>query len=105
MDAETYEQYELEKEVIDDAWKYLKEGMACKMLLFNNNPIGLTPPNHVVLQITYAEPGVRGNTATNLTKPATVDTGAEIIVPNFVEQGEFIRVDTRTGDYIERVKE
>ena len=105
MEVKTYEQYELEKETLDDAWKYLKEGMACKMLLFNNNPIGMTPPNHVVLQITYTEPGVRGNTATNLTKPATVDTGAEIIVPNFVEMGEFIRVDTRTGDYIERVKE
>jgi len=105
MEVNTYEQYELDKDVMDDAWKYLKEGMPCKMLLFNNAPIGMTPPNHVVLKITYTEPGVRGNTATNLTKSATVDTGAEIIVPNFVEQGESIRVDTRTGEYIERVKE
>jgi len=105
MEVNTYEQYELDKDVMDDAWKYLKEGMPCKMLLFNNAPIGMTPPNHVVLKIIYTEPGVRGNTATNLTKPATVDTGAEIIVPNFVEQGESIRVDTRTGEYIERVKE
>lgn len=105
MDSKTYEQYELTQEAIDDAWKYLKSDMDCKMLLFNNQPIGLTPPNHVVLRVEYTEPGVRGNTATNVTKPAKVDTGAEIYVPNFVEIGELIRVDTRTGDYVERVKE
>ena len=105
MDNQSYEQYELSAEMVDDAWKYLKEGMVCKMMLFNNNPIGVTPPNHVVLKIVYTEPGVRGNTATNVTKPAKVDTGAEISVPNFVETGELIKVDTRTGEYIERVKE
>jgi len=105
MDKETYEQYELTRETIDDAWKYLKSDMICKMMLFNNTPIGVTPPNHVVLKVEYTEPGVRGNTATNVTKPAKVDTGAEIFVPNFVEIGELIRVDTRTGEYIERVKE
>jgi elongation factor P len=67
--------------------------------------MGITPPNHVVLTVEYTEPGVRGNTATNVTKPAKVDTGAEIFVPNFVENGDKIKVDTRTGDYIERVKE
>ena len=105
MDNSTYEQYELSAEIVDDAWKYLKEGMLCKMMLFNNNPMGVTPPNHVVLTVEYTEPGVRGNTATNVTKPATVDTGAEISVPNFVENGERIKVDTRTGEYVERVKE
>ena len=70
MDNETFEQYELTAEQVDDAWKYLKEGMICSMLLFNNNPIGVTPPNHVVLQVEYCEPGVKGNTATNVTKPA-----------------------------------
>ncbi len=105
MDTESFEQYELPADVIDDAWKYLKEGMLCKMMLYNNNPMGVTPPNHVVLTIEYTEPGVRGNTATNVTKPAKVDTGAEILVPNFVETGEMIKVDTRTGEYIERVKE
>ncbi len=105
MDNESYEQYEISAELVDDAWKYLKEGMVCKMMLYNNNPMGVTPPNHVVLEITYTEPGVRGNTATNVTKPAKVDTGAEILVPNFVETGEKIKVDTRTGEYIERVKE
>lgn len=105
MDNESYEQYELSRDLIDDAWKYLKEGMLCKMMLYNNNPMGITPPNHVVLKVEYTEPAVRGNTATNVTKPAKVDTGAEIMVPNFVENGEMIKVDTRTGDYIERVKE
>ena len=105
MNSETYEQYELSAELVDDAWKYLKEGMMCKMMLYNNNPMGITPPNHVVLEVTYTEPGVRGNTATNITKPAKVDTGAEIIVPNFVETGDRVKVDTRTGEYIERVKE
>ena len=105
MDNESYEQYELNPEQVDEAWKYLKEGMICSMMLFNNSAIGVTPPNHVVLKIDYCEPAVRGNTATNVTKPATVETGAELIVPNFVEMGEMIRVDTRTGEYIERVKE
>ncbi|MDO4569829.1 MAG: elongation factor P [Planctomycetia bacterium] len=105
MCNETYEQYELPSTTIDDAWKYLKEGMVCDVMLYNNNPIGITPPNHVVLEVTQADPAVRGNTATNVTKPCTVETGAEIIVPNFVEQGEKIRVDTRTGEYIERVKD
>ncbi|HBT76935.1 MAG TPA: elongation factor P, partial [Planctomycetaceae bacterium] len=82
MDNVSYEQYELSRDVIDDAWKYLKEGMLCKMMLYNNNPMGITPPNHVVLKVEYTEPAVRGNTATNVTKPAKVDTGAEIMVPN-----------------------
>ena len=105
MDNTTYEQYELSAELVDDTWKYLKEGMLCKMMLYNNNPMGITPPNHVVLLVEYTEPGIRGNTATNVTKPAKVDTGAEILVPNFVENGDKIKVDTRTGEYIERVKE
>jgi len=105
MHTETFEQYELGPQQVDEAWKYLKEGMTCSMLLFNNNAIAVTPPNHVVLKIEYCEPAVRGNTATNVTKPAKVETGAELVVPNFVETGELIKVDTRTGEYIERVKE
>ncbi|MDO4574860.1 MAG: elongation factor P [Planctomycetia bacterium] len=105
MCNETYEQYELTAEVVDDAWKYLKEGMVCDIMLYNNNPIGITPPNHVVLEVMQADPAVRGNTATNVVKPCTVETGAEILVPNFIEAGEKIRIDTRTGEYIERVKE
>ena len=105
MDNENYEQYEVNPDAVDDAWKYLKEGMVCQVTLYNNNPIVIAPPNHVVLKVEYAEPAVRGNTATNLTKPVKMETGAEFIVPAFVEQGEMIRIDTRTGEYIERVRE
>jgi elongation factor P len=105
MDNQSYEQYELGKEQVNDAWKYLKEGMVCSMLLFNNNPIGVTPPNHVVLKVEYCEPGVKGNTATNVTKPCQVETGAEFDCPAFVEMGDLVKIDTRTGQYIERVKE
>ncbi len=104
MDKANYEQYELTKEQVDDAWKYLKEGMDCQMMLYNNNPISVSPPNHVVLQIEYCEPAVRGNTATNLTKPCKLESGAEILCPAFVEIGDFIKVDTRTGEYLERAK-
>lgn len=105
MDNASYEQYELTKDQVDEAWKYLKDGMICSMVLFNDSPISVTPPNHVVLKIEYCEPAVRGNTATNLTKPVKVETGAEFLCPAFVEMGESIRLDTRTGEYIERVKE
>ena len=105
MDQESYEQYELSKEKVDEGWKYLKEGMVCTMTLFNNNPIAVEPPFHVVLKVEYAEPTVRGNTATGLSKVVKVETGAEVSVPSFIEQGETIKVDTRTGEYIERVKE
>ena len=105
MDNESYEQYELNDAQVSDAWKYLKEGMSCQMMLYDNNPVSVTPPNHVVLRIEYCEPSVKGNTATNVTKPVKVETGAEIMCPSFVEQGTLIRVDTRTGEYIERAKE
>jgi len=105
MHNETYEQYELSADQVDDAWRFLKEGMNCGMLLFNGNPIGMTPPNHVVLEVTYCEPGAKGNTATNVTKPAKVETDAEFDVPAFVEMGDKIRIDTRTGEYVERVRD
>ncbi len=105
MCNETFEQYELSAEQVDETWKYLKEGTVCSMLLFNNRPIGVTPPNHVVLKVEYCEPGVRGNTATNVTKPVKVETGAEFACPAFVEIGDLIRIDTRTGEYVERVKQ
>ena len=104
MDNTSYEQYELTKDQVDDAWKYLKEGMICSMVLFNDNPITVSPPNHVVLKVEYAEPAMKGNTATNLTKPVKMETGAEIIVPAFVDIGDMIKVDTRTGEYLERAK-
>lgn len=105
MENETYEQYELGAEIVEDNWKYLKEATVCSILLYNGNPIGITPPNHVVLRVEYCEPGARGNTATNVTKPCKVETGAEFPCPAFINMGELIKIDTRTGEYIERVKE
>ena len=103
MDNKTYEQYELSVEQVEDNWKYLKEGLPCSMLLYNNNPIAMTPPNHVELLVTQCEPGAKGDTATNVTKPAIVETGGEFAVPIFIKEGNVIKIDTRTGGYIERV--
>lgn len=103
MDVNSYEQYELSAEQVDDAWKYLKDGMGCSMMLFNGLPITMSPPNHVELRVEYCEPGVKGDTATNVTKPVKVETGAEFICPAFINIGNVIKIDTRTGDYIERV--
>lgn len=103
MDNSTYEQYELSDEQVDDMWKYLKEGLGCSIVLYNRNPITLTPPNHVELVVTQTEPGAKGDTATNVTKPATVETGAEFNVPGFIKEGNVIKIDTRTGAYVERV--
>ena len=105
MNTENYEQYELTTEQVGDDWRFLKDSTLCQMVLYENNPITITPPNHIVLKVEYCEPGAKGNTATNVTKPVKVETGAEIQCPAFVEIGELIRVDTRTGEYIERVKE
>lgn len=105
MDNTSFEQYEQPLVTVAEAAKWIKEGTPCSMILFNNRPITVEAPNHMVLKIEYCEPAVRGNTATNLTKPVKLETGAEILCPAFVEIGELIRVDTRTGEYIERVKE
>jgi elongation factor P len=102
MNSADYEQYELAAEQVGDAWKFLKDGLECTLMTYNNNPIAVTPPNHVVLRVDYAEPTAKGNTATNVQKPVTVETGAEIQAPPFVNIGDYLRVDTRTGEYIER---
>lgn len=104
MDNKSYEQYELSAEQVDDNWKYIKEGMVCSTVLYNGNPITITPPNHVELTVEYCEPGAKGNTATNVTKPVKVETGAEVQAPAFIEMGNVIKIDTRTGQYVERVK-
>jgi elongation factor P len=104
MDNKSYEQYELSADQVDDAWKYLKEGMNCSTVLYNGNPITMTPPNHVELKVEYCEPSAKGNTATNVTKPVKVETGAEIHCPAFIDIGDVIKVDTRTGQYVERAK-
>ncbi len=102
MNNSDYEQYELSEEQVGDAAKYIKEGLDCQLMTFNNQPIAVTPPNHVVLQVEYAEPTAKGNTATNVQKPVRLETGAEIGAPPFINSGDWIRVDTRTGEYIER---
>jgi elongation factor P len=104
MDNKTYEQYEVTSEQMDDTWKYIKEGMNCSATLYNGNPIVITPPNHVELLVEYCEPGAKGNTATNVTKPVKVETGAEFQAPAFIEMGNVIKIDTRTGEYVERVR-
>ncbi len=103
MNNKTYDQYELSADQVDDAWKYLKEGMGCSVMLFNGNPVSMTPPSHVELRVEYCEPGARGDTATNVTKPVKVETGAEFLCPAFIDIGNVIKIDTRSGEYVERV--
>lgn len=105
MKLDDYEQYELTADQLGDDAKFLKEGMDCSLLVFNDNPIGVTLPNHVVLQVEYCEPAVKGNTATNVSKPVKLETGAEIVAPAFINIGDWLRVDTRTQSYIERAKD
>ena len=102
MDSETYEQLLISPNVLGDNFRFVKENMVCKVLSYKGNVFGIEPPNFVELQVTETEPGVKGDTATNVTKPATLETGAEIKVPIFINEGEMIRVDTRTGEYMER---
>jgi len=104
MKNDDYEQFELTEEQVGDFWKFLKEGMDCQLVVFNDQPIAVTPPNHVILQVEYCEPTAKGNTATNVQKPVKLETGAEILAPAFINIGDYLRVDTRTGDYIERSK-
>ena len=102
MDSETYEQLPISPNVLGDNFRFVKENMVCKVLSYKGNVFGIEPPNFVELQVTETEPGVKGDTATNVTKPATLEAGAEINVPIFINEGEMIRVDTRTGEYMER---
>ena len=103
MDQETYEQIPLSSEQLGDALKFVKENMLVKILSYKGSVFGVEPPNFVELQVTETEPGFKGDTATGATKPATLETGAVINVPLFIEEGEMIRVDTRTGEYLSRV--
>ncbi len=102
MDMETYEQLPIGKDVLSDNFKFVKENMECKVMSYKGKVFGVEPPFFVELQVTETDPGFKGDTATNATKPATLETGAEIRVPLFINQGEMIRIDTRTGEYMER---
>ena len=104
MDLNSYEQYPAETVAMADAAKWLKEHEICTVTLWNNSPLFVQAPNFVMLQIAETDPGVRGDTAATGTKPATLETGAVVKVPLFIENGETIKIDTRTGEYVGRSK-
>ena len=102
MDTETYEQLPIGKATIGDTFKFVKENMTVKILSYKGNVFGIEPPTFVELEVTQTDPGFKGDTATGASKPATLETGAIVKVPLFVNQGDMIRIDTRTGEYLER---
>ena len=104
MNLESYDQFALQKEVVGESENWLVEQMEVDVLFYKDRPVTIDLPYFVELEITYCEPGVKGNTATGTNKQATLSTGATVGVPLFIEQGEWIRIDTRTGQYVERVK-
>lgn len=104
MDQETYDMVPLNRELLGDAFRFVKENTMCKVLSVKGRVFGIEPPNFVELVVTKSEPGAKGDTATNVTKPAIVETGAEIKVPLFINEGDKIQIDTRTGEYMGRAK-
>ena len=104
MDQETYDMIHLSRDLLGDAFRFVKENMVCKVLSYKGNVFGVECPNFVDLVVTETEPGFAGNTATNVTKPAVLETGAEIKVPLFIDIGDKITIDTRTGEYLSRCK-
>jgi len=105
MEPNSFEQYQAEHVAVMDAEKWLKDQDICTVTLWNGVPLSVAPPNFVTLTITETDPGLRGDTATGGTKPAKMETGAVVKVPLFVQEGEVIKIDTRTGEYVSRVKE
>jgi len=104
MNPSTYEQEQLDRAIVGEAGKYLKEGAKAVVMYFNNRPIGVDIGNNVYLAVTNTEPGVKGDTATTALKPAKLETGLEVMVPLFINEGDVIKVDTRDGRYLERQK-
>ncbi len=104
MDNDTYEQVHIEADLIGDQVNWLIDNLTVEVLFFNDKPVGVELPNFVVLEITHCDPGAKGDTATNATKPATLSTGASVNVPLFINEGDLLKIDTRTGQYVERVK-
>ena len=102
MDPESYELIPINKSDLSDNFKFVKENMVCRVVSYKGNVFAVEPPNFVELQVTETDPGFKGDTATNATKPAVLETGAEIKVPLFIEEGEMVIVDTRTGEYLSR---
>ena len=102
MDTETWEQIPISADILGDSFKFVKENMVCEILSYKGNVFGVEPPNFVELKVTKTDPGFKGDTATGATKPATLETGAQINVPLFVNQGDRVKIDTRTGEYLSR---
>ena len=102
MDNESFEQIPIGADKLDDNFKFVKENMICKINSYKGNVFAVEPPMFVELEVTETEPGIRGDTATNSNKPATLETGATIKVPLFINTGDMLRIDTRTGEYLER---
>ena len=105
MDPETYDMIPLNADVLGDAFKFVKENTVCKLLSYKGSVFAVEAPNFMELTVTETEPGVKGDTATNVTKSATLETGAVVKVPLFINEGEKIQIDTRTGEYLGRSKE
>ncbi|HRG96905.1 MAG TPA: elongation factor P [Polyangiaceae bacterium] len=103
MDTNTGDQIYLEKDKLGDEQRFLGEGLECEVTLYNGNPIGVELPPNVVMQVVNSEPGIKGDTASGATKPATLSTGATVNVPLFIKEGEWIKIETSTGQYLERV--
>ena len=105
MEPESFEQHQADKTVVGDAAQWLGEQDNCVVTLYNGAPLVVTPPNHVELEIVQTDPGLKGDTAQGGTKPATLSTGAVVKVPLFINEGEVVRIDTRTGEYLSRAKD
>lgn len=105
MDSTTYEQHFMVKDQVGDAADLLKDNTVCTVLLYNGSPIGVTLPNFINLRVVKSDPWAKGDTATGSTKPAVLETGVEVQVPPFVEEGQLIKIDTRSREYVERVNE
>ena len=104
MDQETFDMIPISKDILGDAFKFVTENTTCKILYYKGNVFGLECPNFMELVVAKTEPGIAGNTATNTLKPATLETGAEVKVPLFINEGDKIQIDTRTGEYLGRAK-
>lgn len=105
MDQQSFEQYGAGKEAVADAAKWLKDQDVCNVTLYNGHPLSVEAPNFVTLAVTQTDPGVRGDTSSGGGKPAVVETGATVRVPLFVDEGDLLKIDTRSGEYVSRVKE
>ena len=104
MEPDTYEQYQADANTVGEASQWLKEQDRCDVTLYNGTPLAVSPPNFVELEIVETDPGLKGDTASGGSKPAKLSTGAMVKVPLFLSQGEFVRIDTRTGEYVGRGK-